>query len=108
MVGHTGVYDAIVKAVEAVDECVHEVVEAVKAKGGVSMLTADHGNADQTLYPDGSTMTSHSMNKVQFTMVKEGDFELIPDGELADIAPTMLNELGVTIPTEITGQLLIK
>ena len=108
MVGHTGEYDAIVKAVEAVDDCVHNVVEAVKAKGGISMLTADHGNADQTTYDDGSTMTSHSMNKVPFTMVKEGDFELITDGELADIAPTMLNELGVTVPAEITGQSLIK
>ncbi len=108
MVGHTGVYDAIVKSTEVVDECVHDVVEAVRAKGGVAMLTADHGNADQTTYEDGSTMTSHTTNKVQFTFVKDGDFQLIEDGELADIAPSILKELGLEVPTEMSGRQLIK
>lgn len=108
MVGHTGVFDAIVKSAEAVDECSHDVIEAIRAKGGVVLLTADHGNADQTTYEDGSVMTCHTLNKVPFTFIKDGDFELINDGELSDIAPTMLTELGLEVPAEMTGRQLIK
>lgn len=108
MVGHTGVVEAITKAVETVDECAHDIVEKIREKGGIVMLTADHGNADQTIYEDGSVMTSHTTNKVPFTFIKDGNFSLIENGGLEDIAPTILNELGLEIPAEITGKSLIK
>jgi len=108
MVGHTGVYPAIVKAVEAVDTCVHDVVEAVLAKGGVCMVTADHGNAEQTQLPDGSPMTAHTTNPVQFMLIGGGDVALRSDGKLADIAPTMLDVMGIAKPADMTGVSLIR
>ncbi len=107
MVGHTGVPSAIKTAVETVDTCVRDVVEAVRAKGGVSLLTADHGNADQITLEDGSPMTAHSMNPVQFTLISDEKIELRTDGCLSDIAPTCLDLLGVAQPKEMDCTSLI-
>jgi 2,3-bisphosphoglycerate-independent phosphoglycerate mutase len=107
MVGHTGVYDAIIKAVEAVDTCVHDVVEAVVARGGACIITADHGNAEQTKLADGSPMTSHTTNAVPLTIIGAGDLKLREGGTLADIAPTFLQLLGEPVPVEMTGKTLI-
>ncbi|MCL2184165.1 MAG: 2,3-bisphosphoglycerate-independent phosphoglycerate mutase [Chitinispirillia bacterium] len=107
MVGHTGVYDAIIKAVEAVDTCVHDVVETVLAQGGACIITADHGNAEQTKLPDGSPMTSHTTNPVPLTIIGAGNIKLRDDGTLADIAPTFLQLMGETAPAEMTGKTLI-
>jgi len=108
MVGHTGVYDAIVRAVEVVDSCVGRVVDAVVAKGGVVLLTADHGNAEQTRLEDGSPMTAHTLNPVPLSLVgaREG-VRLRESGRLSDIAPTILDLLGVEKPIEMTGQSLL-
>jgi 2,3-bisphosphoglycerate-independent phosphoglycerate mutase len=107
MVGHTGVYEAIIKAVETVDTCVHDVVEAVVSVGGACIISADHGNAEQTKLEDGSPMTAHTTNPVPLTIVGAGDFRLRPDGKLCDIAPTMLELLGIEKPSEMTGSSLI-
>ncbi len=107
MVGHTGIFDAIVKAVEAVDNCVHDVVEAVLAKGGVCILCADHGNAEKTQLADGSPMTAHTTNPVPLTIIGAGDVSLRSDGALCDIAPTMLKLMGIEKPEDMTGTSLI-
>ncbi len=107
MVGHTGLFDAIIKAVETVDQCVHDVVQAALEAGGACILSADHGNAEQTKLTDGSTMTAHTINPVQFTVVGAGDLKLRDDGVLGDIAPTMLELLGIEKPTDMTGNSLI-
>jgi 2,3-bisphosphoglycerate-independent phosphoglycerate mutase len=107
MVGHTGVYDAIIKAVEAVDTCVHDAVEAVVKMGGAAIITADHGNAEQTKLPDGSPMTSHTTNPVPLTIVGAGEVKLREGGTLADIAPTLLQLMGEEQPAEMTGKTLI-
>jgi 2,3-bisphosphoglycerate-independent phosphoglycerate mutase len=107
MVGHTGVPAAIKKAVETVDSCVYDVVKAVQKKNGIAILTADHGNADQILLPDGSPMTAHSMNPVSFTIVGAGNLQLRKGGNLSDIAPTCLELLRIEQPIEMTGKSLI-
>jgi 2,3-bisphosphoglycerate-independent phosphoglycerate mutase len=107
MVGHTGVYDAIVKAVETVDTCVHDVVEAVRAQGGVCLVCADHGNAEQTKLDDGSPMTAHTTNPVPLTVIGAGSVHLRSGGKLCDIAPTMLELLGIEQPKDMTGVSLI-
>ncbi|MBD3322235.1 MAG: 2,3-bisphosphoglycerate-independent phosphoglycerate mutase [Chitinivibrionales bacterium] len=109
MVGHTGVYEAILKAVEAVDTCVHDVVEAALAKGGVCILTADHGNAEQTTLEDGSPMTAHTTNPVPLTLAGEEykNARLRNNGALCDIAPTILDILKIDKPAEMTGESLI-
>jgi len=106
MVGHTGVYDAIITAVEAVDTCVHDVVEAVTKQGGACIITADHGNAEQTKLEDGSPMTSHTTNDVPLTIIGVDGLKLRDGGTLADIAPTFLELLGETAPAEMTGKTL--
>ena len=106
MVGHTGVFEAAVKAVEAVDTCVGRVVEAVKEMGGCVLLTADHGNADRMVDTDGSPFTAHTTNPVPFCVINH-PCEL-RDGRLADIAPTMLKILGLPQPAEMTGESIIK
>lgn len=107
MVGHTGVFSAAVAAVEAVDSCVGRVVDSIDAMGGVCLLTADHGNADKMLEPDGKTpFTAHSTNPVPF-MVIGHDCKLREGGRLADIAPTMLSILGLPVPKEMNGTSLI-
>jgi len=105
MVGHTGVLDAAVKAVETVDECVGKVVEATLKMGGIAMITADHGNAECMAQPDGSPMTAHTTNVVPFILCGAGS-ELRP-GRLADIAPTILDVMGLACPPEMDGKSLI-
>lgn len=108
MVGHTGVYEAIEQAVKAVDECTHEVVEKVLAKGGACIVTADHGNSDQTELPDGSPMTAHTTNPVPLMVIGNGDCNLREGGTLADIAPTLLDLLKMEKPEEMSGESLIE
>ena len=106
MVGHTGVFDAAKAAVEAVDACVGKTVDAVLAKGGIALVTADHGNADKMYEPDGSPFTAHTTNPVPF-VVCGADVKLREGGRLADIAPTMLEFLGLEKPEEMDGESLI-
>jgi 2,3-bisphosphoglycerate-independent phosphoglycerate mutase len=107
MVGHTGVFDAAVKAVETVDTCVGKTLEAARELGGVAIVTADHGNADKMLSDDGVTpFTAHTTNPVPFILVG-ADAVLRSGGRLADIAPTMLHLMGVEKPAEMTGESLI-
>ncbi len=107
MVGHTGVREAIIKAVETVDSCVKDVATAVLDAGGVVIVTADHGNAEQITLEDGSPMTSHTTNKVQLSILGIGDVKLRDGGTLGDIAPTMLDIMGMEKPVEMTGETLI-
>ena len=108
MVGHTGVIEAAVKAVEAVDECLGRVLETVHAAGGACIVTADHGNADEMLEEDGSPDTAHSLNPVPFVIVTlAGADALDGEGILADVAPTALALLGIEQPPEMTGRSLL-
>ncbi|MDF1547748.1 MAG: 2,3-bisphosphoglycerate-independent phosphoglycerate mutase [Bacteroidales bacterium] len=106
MVGHTGIYEAISKAVKTVDECVKKVVETAKANGYEALIIADHGNADNAVNPDGSPNTAHSLNPVPSILVSER-FKSIQPGILADVAPTILKAMGIEIPKEMTGKVLI-
>ena len=105
MVGHTGVYEAACRAVTAVDECVGRVVEATSRMGGVSLITADHGNAERMADEDGEPFTAHTTNLVPFYIV--GASVRLRDGRLADIAPTMLDLMGLNQPEEMDGKTLI-
>ena len=105
MVGHTGVLEAAVKAVETVDTCVGKVVEATLKMGGIAMITADHGNAEDMKQPDGSPMTAHTTNLVPFILCGAGSE--LRTGRLADIAPTILDVLGLACPPEMDGRTLI-
>ena len=105
MVGHTGVYEAACRAVTAVDECVGRVVEATSRMGGVSLITADHGNAERMADEDGEPFTAHTTNLVPFYIV--GASVRLRDGRLADIAPTMLDLMGLEKPKEMDGETLI-
>ena len=107
MVGHTGVFDAAVKAVEAVDACVGKVWEATKEMGGCMFLTADHGNADKMKNEDGSPFTAHTTNPVPFLAAGVGDVKMREGGCLADIAPTMLPYIGLPVSKEMTGKSII-
>ena len=107
MVGHTGVFEAAVKAVEAVDTCVGRVAEAVKEMDGCILLTADHGNADKMVDDDGTPFTAHTTNPVPFCVINH-PCELREGGRLADIAPTMLKVLGLPQSEEMTGESIIK
>jgi 2,3-bisphosphoglycerate-independent phosphoglycerate mutase len=105
MVGHTGVIEAAVKAIETVDECLGRVLEAVEHSDGVCLVTADHGNADHMLEEDGSPNTAHSMNPVP--LIVTADVGKLRDGGiLADVAPTILDLLGCDTPPEMTGEKL--
>jgi 2,3-bisphosphoglycerate-independent phosphoglycerate mutase len=106
MVGHTGVIPAAVRAVETVDGCLAEVVAAVHASGGACIITADHGNCDQMLEPDGTPNTAHSLNPVPLIVTVPG-LELRDGGVLADVAPTVLQMLGVPQPEAMTGKSLV-
>jgi len=109
MVGHTGVIPAAVRAVETVDGCLGEVVAAVHASGGACVITADHGNADNMLEPDGSPNTAHSLNPVPLIVTAGGpELALRSGGVLADVAPTLLALLGIPQPSEMTGRSLIE
>jgi 2,3-bisphosphoglycerate-independent phosphoglycerate mutase len=107
MVGHTGVIEAAVQAIETVDECLGEVVTAVHESGGVCVVTADHGNADHMLEPDGSPNTQHSLNPVPL-IVTSTSVSLREGGILADVAPTLLQALGIEQPAQMTGHSLIE
>jgi 2,3-bisphosphoglycerate-independent phosphoglycerate mutase len=107
MVGHSGLLEPTVKAIEATDTCLSQVVEAILAKGGVVCITADHGNADLVTNPDGSRNTAHTTNPVPF-IVTDKHVTLRDGGILADIAPTMLDLLGVTSPPDMTGFTILK
>ena len=107
MVGHTGVYEAIEKAVKAVDECVKDVVEAAKANGYEVVQIADHGNADNAVNPDGTPNTAHSLNPVPIVVVSDRVAK-VKDGILADVAPTVLDLMGLPKPTEMTGESLVE
>ena len=106
MVGHTGVYDAAVKAVEAVDDGVREVVTATIERGGIAIVTADHGNAEQMRNQDGSPYTAHTTSPVPF-LIHGANVRLREDGRLADIAPTMLDLMGLEKPEQMEGRSLI-
>ncbi len=107
MVGHTGIYEAIEKAVTAVDECVKETVEAAKAADYEVIIIADHGNADNAVNADGTPNTAHSLNPVPCVYVTSNNNATIADGILADVAPTILHIMGLEQPAEMTGKNLI-
>ena len=107
MVGHTGVYEAIVKAVETVDSCLKEVVETGLKKNYEFLIIADHGNADFALNADGSPNTAHSLNPVPAVLVSKENGLTIKDGILADVAPTILRRMGISSPIEMTGTSLV-
>lgn len=106
MVGHTGVFDAAVKAVEAVDRCAGRVVDAIRRIGGSAIITSDHGNAEDMIDDDGTPHTAHTTNPVPLILVTDQTLHL-RDGKLADIAPTMLDLLGIPKPAEMAGESLI-
>ncbi len=106
MVGHTGVYEAIIKAVQAVDQSVKEVVETARANGYTVLITADHGNADYAVNPDGSPNTAHSLNPVPFIVVSD-TIHHVENGILADVAPTVLKIMGIPQPALMTGHSLV-
>lgn len=106
MVGHTGVYEAIIKAVKAVDECAKAVVETAKANGYTVLVTADHGNADYAINSDGTPNTAHSLNPVPFIVVSD-TVKSVQNGVLADVAPTVLKLMGIEQPADMTGHSLV-
>lgn len=107
MVGHSGMLEPTVKAIETVDECLGKIVDAILAKGGTAIITADHGNSDEVITLEGNPMTAHTTNPVPVIVTKQG-VELREGGILGDLAPTMLNLLDVAQPKEMTGKTLIK
>ena len=108
MVGHTGVFDAAVQAVEAVDDCIGQVTEAILAKGGRVIITADHGNADKMMEDDGSPFTAHTTNPVPAIVLGDSSVKALREGGvLADLAPTMLQLMGIEQPKEMSGHSLI-
>lgn len=107
MVGHTGVYPAICKAVETIDNLVGKVVKEARKMGYSVLITADHGNADYAVNEDGTPNTAHSLNPVQFVVV-DNDVKTVEDGRLCDIAPTILHFMGIPQPEEMTGKVLVK
>ena len=108
MVGHTGVYPAIQKAIETIDGCVEKVVEAGKAHGYETIIIADHGNADCAMNEDGTPNTAHSLNPVPFIYIGSDKTAKVADGRLADVAPSLLHLMELPIPAEMTGSVLLK
>ncbi len=107
MVGHTGVYEAIEKAVVTIDKCVEQVVETARAHGYQTIIIADHGNADNAMNADGSANTAHSLNPVPFVFVSDTYKGEVKDGILADVAPSILKVMGIETPADMTGNSLI-
>ena len=107
MVGHTGVYNAIAKAVVAVDSCARDVIEAAKANDYEAIIIADHGNADHAINDDGTPNTAHSLNPVPFIYVTNNNSATVKDGRLADVAPSILHIMGLEQPDDMTGECLI-
>ena len=108
MVGHTGIYNAIAKAVWAVDNCVKEVIEVAKANDYEVIIIADHGNADHAINADGTPNTAHSLNPVPFVYVTSNNSATVKDGRLADVAPSILHIMGLEQPADMTGENLIE
>ena len=108
MVGHTGIYNAIAKAVWAVDNCVKDVIEAAKANDYEAIIIADHGNADHAINADGTPNTAHSLNPVPFVYVTSNNSATVKDGRLADVAPSILHIMGLEQPADMTGENLIE
>ena len=108
MVGHTGVYNAIAKAVHAVDNCVKDVIEAAEANDYEAIIIADHGNADNAINQDGTPNTAHSLNPVPFIYVTDNNSATVKDGRLADVAPSILHIMGLEQPADMTGENLIE
>ena len=106
MVGHTGIFDAIIKAIKTVDQCVEQVIETAKRNGYTVLVTADHGNADFVMNADGSPNTAHSLNPVPFIVVSD-EIKSVSNGVLADVAPTVLKIMGVEKPEAMTGKSLV-
>ena len=102
MVGHSGLLDPTIKAIETVDECLGKIIDALHAKGGSAIITADHGNADEVITADGAPMTAHTTNPVP-VIITEPELQLREDGILADLAPTMLKLLEIEQPDKMTG-----
>jgi 2,3-bisphosphoglycerate-independent phosphoglycerate mutase len=107
MVGHTGVFSAIVKAVETIDNCLQKVVEAGLQYGYEFLIIADHGNADMAINPDGSPNTAHSLNPVPVILITKEKGIALRKGRLADVAPTILGRLGIEQSKEMTGKDLV-
>jgi 2,3-bisphosphoglycerate-independent phosphoglycerate mutase len=108
MVGHTGVLEAAISACQTVDRCVREIVDTVKARGGVVLITADHGNAEMMTDPNGNPYTAHTLNPVPFILVDDSRKNLrLKEGKLADIAPTILEIIDIEKPEQMTGSSLI-
>jgi 2,3-bisphosphoglycerate-independent phosphoglycerate mutase len=108
MVGHTGIFEAAIKAVETVDDCVGRIVKVLELAGGAALITADHGNAEQMENPNtGEPHTAHTSNLVKCIYVGNSEVKALKNGKLCDIAPTLLELLGVPKPQEMTGQSLL-
>jgi len=107
MVGHTGIMEAAIQAIETLDRCVPKIVDAVLSKGGQILLTADHGNADCMTDADGNVVTAHSLNQVPLVHIAAQPVTLDRGGKLADIGPTLLDLMGLPIPKEMTGKSLV-
>jgi 2,3-bisphosphoglycerate-independent phosphoglycerate mutase len=107
MVGHTGIWEAVIKAVETVDNCVSRVVTAALANDYTVFLTADHGNADYMVNSDGTPNTAHSLNLVPYFVISNDFKGTLKPGKLGDVAPTILNIMGLPIPPEMTGTILV-
>jgi 2,3-bisphosphoglycerate-independent phosphoglycerate mutase len=108
MVGHSGVMTAVKKAVETVDQCVSDVVAVAEALGYSILITADHGNADYLINPDGSPNTAHTMNPVPLFLIDHEPGIKLKNGKLADLAPTILTLMGLPLPQEMNGEILIE
>jgi 2,3-bisphosphoglycerate-independent phosphoglycerate mutase len=108
MVGHTGIYESIQKAVVAIDDCVKATVEAAKANDYEVIIIADHGNADRALNDDGTPNTAHSLNPVPFVYVTQNKDAKVENGVLADVAPSILHIMGLPQPADMDGKDLIK
>jgi len=107
MVGHTGVWDAVVKAVETVDACVEKIVTAALENDYTVLLTADHGNADYIINEDGSPNTAHTLNPVPLFIIDNQWKGKVSPGKLGDIAPTILKIMNIPVPEEMTGKVLV-
>jgi 2,3-bisphosphoglycerate-independent phosphoglycerate mutase len=107
MVGHTGVWEAVIKAVETVDACVEKIVTEALKQDYTIFLTADHGNSDYMINEDGTPNTAHTLNPVPLFVISNDSVGVVKNGKLGDLAPTVLHRMGIAIPSEMTGNVLI-